>query len=558
MAESRTYSVVEGWEQLPAGYEHRDVAGVAVDGEDRVFLICRGDHPVLVYDQKGNFLALVGRGPLHGPHPRHHHRPGRHRLLHRRRQPHRAAVHARGQAADDAGHAEHALGHRLRRQGHEDGLASRGAPFNRPTNLAVGPKGDLYVSDGYGNCRVHQFSPTGKLKRSWGVPGQGPRPVPAAARHRRRRRRAGLRLRSRERSHPDLQPRRRVSQRVDRHPPPDPRGVRRSGPRPRLRAVVATGPDLAAATARPARSAPGASACHDGNGNVLARWGGADPTAGGQLRRAARHRGGLARGRLRERGDLDLRGQPRPRPARHATRSRSSRSDAERVGTAERWPSPSRSSKCRGPRASGGASTGTRPPPASISASSTTPRQLTRLALDAAAIRTLVDEFVPQMETLRSRLRRGDARHRRGRGPALRVGGAAQRAHRDPQARPRPDLRARLSRRRAATAAPAWWRCPMPRPARPADSRAELGLESRVRRDRRRPVRAARGRPRSPDLHRGGRARTLRLQRGRHRHHRQLPRIRPRLPAARRAAGADPPQGARERASWRWRCAPST
>ena len=31
---------------------------------------------------------------------------------------------------------------------------------------------ELYVSDGYGNCRVHLFSPTGELKRSWGVPGQ--------------------------------------------------------------------------------------------------------------------------------------------------------------------------------------------------------------------------------------------------------------------------------------------------------------------------------------------------------------------------------------------------
>ena len=46
--------------------------------------------------------------------------------------------------------------------------------FNRPTNLAVGPKGDLYVSDGYGNCRVHQFGPNGERKRSWGVPGTGP------------------------------------------------------------------------------------------------------------------------------------------------------------------------------------------------------------------------------------------------------------------------------------------------------------------------------------------------------------------------------------------------
>jgi hypothetical protein len=56
------YSVVEGWEQLPKGYVHRDVAGVAVDGEDRVYLMCRGDHPVMVYDQKGKFLRSWGEG----------------------------------------------------------------------------------------------------------------------------------------------------------------------------------------------------------------------------------------------------------------------------------------------------------------------------------------------------------------------------------------------------------------------------------------------------------------------------------------------------------------
>ena len=58
----RSYEVVEGWEQLPSGYAHRDVAGVAVDGEDRVFLICRGDHPIIVYDQKGKFLRSWGQG----------------------------------------------------------------------------------------------------------------------------------------------------------------------------------------------------------------------------------------------------------------------------------------------------------------------------------------------------------------------------------------------------------------------------------------------------------------------------------------------------------------
>ena len=47
-------------------------------------------------------------------------------------------------------------------------------PFNCPTNLAIAPNGDLYVSDGYGNCRVHRFAADRTLKQSWGAPGTGP------------------------------------------------------------------------------------------------------------------------------------------------------------------------------------------------------------------------------------------------------------------------------------------------------------------------------------------------------------------------------------------------
>src|SRR5262245_12780795 len=69
MADQVKYKVVEGWEQLPKGWEqlpkgfaHRDVAGVAVDQEDRVFLICRGENLIIVYDRQGNFLRTWGKG----------------------------------------------------------------------------------------------------------------------------------------------------------------------------------------------------------------------------------------------------------------------------------------------------------------------------------------------------------------------------------------------------------------------------------------------------------------------------------------------------------------
>jgi hypothetical protein len=46
-------------------------------------------------------------------------------------------------------------------------------PFNHPTALAVGPSGDLYVSDGYGNCKVHRFAADGTNLSSWGRSGTG-------------------------------------------------------------------------------------------------------------------------------------------------------------------------------------------------------------------------------------------------------------------------------------------------------------------------------------------------------------------------------------------------
>jgi hypothetical protein len=39
--------------------------------------------------------------------------------------------------------------------------------------VALSPTGDVYVSDGYGNARVHRFSPDGELLQSWGEPGSG-------------------------------------------------------------------------------------------------------------------------------------------------------------------------------------------------------------------------------------------------------------------------------------------------------------------------------------------------------------------------------------------------
>jgi DNA-binding beta-propeller fold protein YncE len=167
------YGAVEGWEQLPPGYEHRDVAGVAVDSEDRVFLICRGDHPIIVYDRTGKFVGSWGEGEF--TYRTHGITVGPDEMLYctddgnhtvRKFTPDGKLLMTLGtmNTPSDTGY-----------NGKDTGTVARpGGPFTRPTNLAVGPKGDLYVSDGYGNCRVHRFSPSGELKHSWGLPGGGP------------------------------------------------------------------------------------------------------------------------------------------------------------------------------------------------------------------------------------------------------------------------------------------------------------------------------------------------------------------------------------------------
>ena len=59
-------------------------------------------------------------------------------------------------------------------------LGEKGVPgcdrnhFDKPTDVAVAPDGDIYVTDGYGNRRVVCFDARGNYKFEWGRAGEGP------------------------------------------------------------------------------------------------------------------------------------------------------------------------------------------------------------------------------------------------------------------------------------------------------------------------------------------------------------------------------------------------
>jgi DNA-binding beta-propeller fold protein YncE len=156
------YEVVENWAKLPPGREfNADVAAVGVDAQDRVYAFNRGKHPMVVFDRDGNFLRSWGEGVFGRPHGVH------------------MAPDETLWLTDDGDHTvRHCTldGKVLLTIGVPNAPKPymSGEPFRRCTHTALSPRGDLYVSDGYGNSRVHKYSPDGKLLLSWGEPGTDP------------------------------------------------------------------------------------------------------------------------------------------------------------------------------------------------------------------------------------------------------------------------------------------------------------------------------------------------------------------------------------------------
>jgi sugar lactone lactonase YvrE len=54
------------------------------------------------------------------------------------------------------------------------GQPKTNSAFNGTTDIAFGPQGRLFISDGYGNARVLEYTAQGKLVKQWGSSGNGP------------------------------------------------------------------------------------------------------------------------------------------------------------------------------------------------------------------------------------------------------------------------------------------------------------------------------------------------------------------------------------------------
>lgn len=108
--------------------------GITVGPDGKVYVVDEGAHCIKLFNQAGDAKGVIGQG-----------------------------------APSDTGVAQAGTTTARLASIRRDGAG----PFNRPTKLAISISGDLYVSDGYGNCKVHRYGPTGELISSWGRSGSG-------------------------------------------------------------------------------------------------------------------------------------------------------------------------------------------------------------------------------------------------------------------------------------------------------------------------------------------------------------------------------------------------
>ena len=172
MSDRFRYEPIADWARWPAGWNISEVTAVATDSRDRVFVFSRGDHPVAVFDPQGELLFAWEGVPFTRPHGI---TIGPDDMVYcvddldhtvRKFTPEGRLVMTLGTSGVGSATGSTSIDYRT--------IQRAGLPFHYPTNLAVAPNGELYISDGYGNARVHRFSADGKLLQSWGEPGAGP------------------------------------------------------------------------------------------------------------------------------------------------------------------------------------------------------------------------------------------------------------------------------------------------------------------------------------------------------------------------------------------------
>lgn len=160
-----TYSWVDGWGRLADGTDLGNTHGIILtDSGGNVYFNTDTERAICVLTPDGTFVKAFGaefKGGLHGMCIR---KEGDQEYLYVSH----TARHEVAKLTMD--------GEVLWRLGApaEPGIYEEDGRSFRPTGVAIGPDGDIYVADGYGRSYVHQFDKDRRHIRTFGGPGTEP------------------------------------------------------------------------------------------------------------------------------------------------------------------------------------------------------------------------------------------------------------------------------------------------------------------------------------------------------------------------------------------------
>jgi DNA-binding beta-propeller fold protein YncE len=163
--------------KLPPDLYLGEASGVAVNSKGHIFVYSRGGHTQLLeFDPDGKFLREIGKD-LYGFYQAHTVRVDKDDNIWCVDEGTNMVI-----KFNPEGRVVMLLGRKWELVEGPPEQPKPGAPpprardgyFNRPTDVAWDPAGNIYVSDGYNNSRVAKFDKDGNWIKSWGERGTGP------------------------------------------------------------------------------------------------------------------------------------------------------------------------------------------------------------------------------------------------------------------------------------------------------------------------------------------------------------------------------------------------
>src|SRR5215471_17480359 len=153
-----TYEAINAWGELPASIKYGNTHGVVEDSQGHIYVhhtvhaTSESADSMVVYDENGKFVKSWGKEFKGGAHGLYFRKKATTEFLY-------LCDTARGVVVKATLNGEQvwSLGYPDQSEAYKPGADGK-KPKYSPTNLAIGPTGDLYVGDGYGSSFINQYN----------------------------------------------------------------------------------------------------------------------------------------------------------------------------------------------------------------------------------------------------------------------------------------------------------------------------------------------------------------------------------------------------------------